>query len=66
MRHALGLSVDSVLEGHSKSPSGNCTGLFLMGPKMPSGSLRGSSQVRPPSLDFVSMPHHLLGDGPTL
>ena len=42
------------------------TGLFLIGPRMPSGSRRGFDHVRPPSVEVISMPHHSLGVGPTL
>ena len=41
-------------------------GLFLIGPRMPSGSRRGADQVAPPSLDVINMPHHFSGVGPTL
>ena len=37
----------SVLEPDSRSPFGNCTGLFLTGPMMPSGRRIGLDHVRP-------------------
>src|SRR5262249_43969013 len=65
-RHTLGRSVDSVLLPASRVPSGSSTGLFLTGPRMPSGSRRASLHVRPPSPDVRAMPHHVCGLGPTL
>jgi hypothetical protein len=59
-------SVPSVLDGDSHAPSLRTTGLFLIGPRTPSGRRRASLQVRPPSAELFTMPHHLLGDGPTL
>src|SRR5262249_47584493 len=41
--------LSSALEGQSNSPLLNSTGLFLIGPAMPSGSRRGLLQVFPPS-----------------
>ena len=48
------------------SPFSNWTGLFLMGPKMPSGRRSGSDQVFPPSAEVITIPHHSWGLGPTL
>ena len=47
-------------------PSASCKGLFLMGPRMPSGRRRGVLHVRPSSADVITMPHHSRGLGPTL
>src|SRR5262245_9157860 len=66
IRHALGVSGDSVLDGLRIAPSSSRTGLFLIGPRIPSGSRRGSLHVRPPSRDVRAIPHHPLGRGPTL
>jgi hypothetical protein len=56
----------SVLDGQSSVPSGNSTGLFLIGPSTPPGNRRGSDQVRSLSLEVVSIPHQSPGCGPTL
>ena len=48
-RHLLGFSSVSLLVGQRMSPFASCTGLFLIGPRMPSGSLRAALQVVPPS-----------------
>src|SRR6266487_4036493 len=56
----------SVLEGQSNVPSANHTGLFLIGPRMPSGSRRGAVHVGPPSAELIIMPHQRDGFGPTL
>ena len=58
--------LSSLLEGHSRSPLASCTGLFLIDPKVPSGKRRGGDQVRPPSSLVMSIPHHVLGEGPAL
>src|SRR5687768_1148082 len=65
-RHVLGRSADSVLLGASRVPSASCTGLFLIGPRMPFGKRRASVQLRPPSPDVRSIPHQVCGLGPTL
>src|SRR5258708_6639780 len=65
-RHTLGRAVDSVLLDATIAPSGSRTGLFLIGPRMPSGSRLASLHVFPPSRDVRSMPHHSRGLGPTL
>src|SRR6266536_1655609 len=65
-RQALGRSVDSVLLGLRMDPSERRTGLFLMGPSMPSGKRRASVHVRPLSREALTIPHHLWGLGPTL
>src|SRR6185369_8020654 len=62
----LGSECDSVLVGATMVPSASCTGLFLIGPRMPSGRRRASLHVRPPSLLARTSPHHSSGDGPTL
>src|SRR5215217_3725450 len=64
--HRLGSECDSVLVGATMVPSASCTGLFLIGPRMPSGRRRASLQVRPPSPLVRSIPHHSSGDGPAL
>ncbi len=56
----------SVLLGQRRSPSVSCTGLFLIGPRMPSGKRRAAPQVRPLSCEVRSMPHQVPGEGPTL
>src|SRR5262249_42566335 len=56
----------SVLLGQRRSPPGNCTGLVLIGPRVPSGRRRASDQVLPPSSEVFSMPHQERGLGPTL
>src|SRR5438132_4226298 len=65
-RHVLGRSDDSVLLAATSVPSESCTGLFLTGPRMPSGKRRAPLQVRPPSWDVRTIPHQLCGLGPTL
>src|SRR2546426_10358395 len=65
-RHVLGRSDDSVLLGATSVPSESCTGLFLMGPRTPSGKRRASAQVRPLSREVWTIPHQLSGLGPTL
>src|SRR5688572_1597229 len=66
IRHVLGVSGVSVLLGAMIVPSAKRTGLFLMGPRIPSGSRLGVPQVRPESEDVRTMPHHARGFGPTL
>ncbi len=56
----------SVLDPDRMSPFASCTGLFLIGPSTPSGRRRADAHVRPPSADVMTMPHHVLGLGPTL
>src|SRR5882672_6623088 len=65
-RHVLGRSDDSVLLEATSVPSESCTGLFLMGPSIPSGKRRASVQVRPLSREVRTIPHQLSGLGPTL
>src|SRR5687767_1060094 len=65
-RQRLGSSSVSVLVGETMVPSASCTGLFLIGPRMPSGRRRASLHVRPPSVLVRSIPHQASGDGPTL
>ena len=56
----------SLLEGLSQEPSASSIGLFLIGPRMPSGRRRGSDQVVPPSSEAMTSPHQRLGLRPTL
>src|SRR5438874_54348 len=56
----------SVLDGQRMVPSANSTGLFLIGPRKPSGRRRASLQVLPSSVLVRNMPHQDLGSGPTL
>src|SRR5208283_4679751 len=56
----------SVLDGQRISPFASCTGLFLIGPSMPSGNRVGLAQVLPASSDVVIIPHQAAGLGPTL
>ena len=65
-RHALGRVGVSVLLPATSVPSASRTGLFLIGPRMPSGRRRASLQVRPLSRDVRTMPHQVCGLGPTL
>src|SRR4029450_11668885 len=65
-RQTLGRSVDSVLLPAITVPSASRTGLFLMGPRMPSGRRRASLHVFPASCDVRIIPHHVCGLGPTL
>src|SRR5712692_6841895 len=65
-RHALGRSGDSVLLGPTSVPSESITGLFLMGPSMPSGNRRTLLHVRPLSRDVRVIPHQLWGLAPIL
>ena len=65
-RHVLGVCGVSVLLGAMMVPSASRTGLFLIGPRIPSGSRRASLHVRPSSADVRTMPHHSRGLGPTL
>src|SRR4029453_196197 len=65
-RPSRGRPTDSVLLGATIAPSAARTGLFLIGPRMPSGSRRASLHVFPPSREERSMPHHSEGLGPTL
>src|SRR5262245_29098369 len=58
--------LSSVLDGQSNSPSPSSTGLFLIGPAMPSGNRCGLLQLFPPSSEVIIIPHHSLGLGPTL
>src|SRR5438552_4951444 len=55
----------SVLDPAS-SPPGSPTGLALIGPSIPSGSLTAADQVRPASSDMRARAHHSRGLGPTL
>src|SRR5687768_15888396 len=64
--HLLGRSFVSLLVGERMVPSASCTGLFLIGPRMPSGRRRAALQVRPPSVLVRTSPHHVCGEGPTL
>src|SRR3954451_5845106 len=57
---------NSVLEPHNIVPSPNCTGLFLIGPSMPTGRTSRSPQVLPKSVDRTITPHHFDGLGPVL
>src|SRR5439155_18448782 len=65
-RQRLGRSDDSVLLPASSVPSASITGLFLIGPRMPSGNRRPSLHVRPLSRDVRTIPHQPCGLGPTL
>src|SRR6266852_1103131 len=65
-RQVLGRSADSVLLGLTIAPSVRRTGLFLIGPRVPSGKRRTPVHVRPPSRDVRTMPHQLWGLVPTL
>ena len=65
-RQAGGSGASSMLEPASRLPSARVIGLFLIGPRMPSGSRRGSLQVRPSAADSMTIPHHSGGLGPTL
>src|SRR5437899_6245000 len=56
----------SVLDPASSAPPGSSTGLARIGPSTPSGSRIAADQVRPPSGDVRTRPHHSLGLGPTL
>src|ERR1043166_8372852 len=56
----------SVLLPLTMRPLGSRTGLFLMGPRIPSGRRVGAVQDRPPSCDAIHMPHQRAGLGPTL
>ena len=47
----------AVLDGESHPPSVSTTGLFLIGPRMPSGKRSGFVQVLPASEDDIVMPH---------
>ena len=40
-------------------PLASCTGLFLIGPTMPSGSRRGLDHVLPASSEVINMPHQV-------
>jgi hypothetical protein len=55
-----------LFDGQSSAPSSSSIGLFLIGPRMPRGRRTGGDQLRPPSLERVSMPHQQRGLGPTL
>src|SRR5215216_4121822 len=57
---------DSVLLPLTSEPSASRTGLFLTGPRMPSGKRLALLHVRPPSDDVRTIPHQLVGSGPTL
>src|SRR5262249_38938529 len=65
-RHLLGRSGDSVLLEARIVRSPSRTGLFLIGPRMPSGSWRALVHVRPLSGDVRVMPHHVCGLRPIL
>ena len=56
----------SVLVPARMSPFFSCTGLFLIGPRMPSGRRRAADQVVPPSVEVLNSPHQRCGLGPTL
>lgn len=56
----------SVLVPETMSPFASWTGLFLIGPKIPSGNRRASDQILPSSFEVLTMPHQVLGLGPTL
>ncbi|MCY1462958.1 hypothetical protein D9M71_807900 [compost metagenome] len=56
----------SILDGHNKVPLLNKTGLFLIGPKNPSGIFLASDHVFPPSDEVLITPHHSDGFGPIL
>src|SRR4051812_16380912 len=64
--HLLGSACDSVLDPATMVPSASCTGLFLIGPRMPLGRRRALLQLRPSSALVRISPHHSSGDGPTL
>ena len=65
-RHLLGCSGDSVLVGLRSVPSASRTGLFLIGPRMPSGSRVASLQVRPAVARGARHAPPLRGLGPDL
>src|SRR5882762_8899142 len=65
-RHVLGRSGDSVLLELTSVSSESRTGLFLIGPRMPSGRRRASDHVRAWSCEVRTMPHQRCGLGPTL
>src|SRR5215831_6343546 len=65
-RHRLGCSTDSVLLPATNVRSASDTGLFLIGPRIPSGSRRALLHVRPWSADVRITPHQRCGLGPTL
>ena len=56
----------SMLDGNNKFPFANNSGLFLIGPKNPSGNFSASDHVSPPSEERFNIPHHEDGCGPTL
>src|SRR5437868_3596075 len=62
-RHVLGVPADSVLLPASRVPSASRTGLFLIGPRMPSGRRRASLHVRPLSREVRAIPHQVWGLG---
>src|SRR5258706_16252937 len=64
--HFVGFSGVSTLVGQRMSPLASWTGLFLIGPRMPSGRRRAVLHVWPPSADVLISPHHFCGLGPTL
>src|SRR4030095_3629124 len=65
-RHAFSGTADSVLLGASTEPSAIRTGLFLMGPRIPSGSRRASLHADPLPRDVRIIPHHSRRLAPTL
>jgi hypothetical protein len=66
MAHALGFMSVSLLVGQRISLLASCTGLFLIGPKMPLGSFCVADHDLPPSVLVLISPHQVLGDGPSL
>src|SRR5262249_27140584 len=65
-RQLLGRAGDSVLLPATIVTSLRRTGLFLIGPRMPSGRRRTLVHVRPLSGDVRLRPHHVCGLRPTL
>src|SRR5207247_5597068 len=64
--HALGSWLDSVLLGATIVSSESRTGLFLMGPRKPSGRRRALVHVCPLSPEVRTLPHTPRGLGPAL
>src|SRR5260221_10418469 len=65
-RCTLHLYVVSVLEGARMVIAASWTGLFLIGPNIPSGRRTGADQVLPSSTEVDNIPHHCCTVGPTL
>src|ERR1043166_8833286 len=65
MRQRGTLSSDSVLLPLTMTPFERITGLFLTGPRIPSGRRAARLQVVPPSREALVMPHQRAGLGPT-